>query len=247
MSRLSLDGCTADEFLIAAMADLFKGGRFITVGVNSPIAAGAALLAELRDPGFRAAIHGDPDRNPFCDGGAEPFDMAAQGRLDTFVFGGLQVDGQANINLVEVNAPDGSSRRFPGTFGAATLFYQVRNIILYFPSHTPRTLVKHVDFISAAGTSPEGIFRPGGPSWLLTSRCLYRFVREAASFQLVSIHPGQNIEEVRQNTGFSFSVAPEIAQSSFPDPQTLGLIRGQVREHLAVAYPNFAATALGLR
>src|SRR5271170_6790523 len=117
--------CTAHELMIAAMADLFKGARFLAVGVNSPVAAGAGLLAELRDPNFRVAIHGDPDRTPFCDGGAEPFDMAAQGRLDTFVFGGLQVDGRANLNLAEVRARNGSLRRFPGTFGAATLFYLV--------------------------------------------------------------------------------------------------------------------------
>ena len=38
--------------------------------------------------------------NNFTDGSRELFDASAQGRIDTFFLGGVQIDGEANINLV---------------------------------------------------------------------------------------------------------------------------------------------------
>ncbi len=231
---------TKEEFLIATMAGLFGDGRFMVSGVNSPIPAAAGLLHELQQPGFFVSIHGDPDRTPFVDGGVEPFDMAAQGRLDTFVFGGVQVDGQANINLVSVGDYKRPKKRFTGSFGAAGLYYLIPNIVLFFPSHSRRSLVEKVDFRSASPQAPEGAFRQGGPKWLLTDRCLFRFDASAQVFELFSVHPGQTVEDIRETTGFDYVQPDHVPTTPDPDGATIALIRGQVREGLAVAYDDFA-------
>jgi len=233
-----------EELLIATMARLFGDGRFMTAGVNSPIPAAAGLLREQIDTGFYVAVHGDPARTPFVDGGAEAFDMAAQGRLDVFVFGGVQVDGRANINLVGIGPYPRAKKRFAGTFGAASLFYLVRNIVLFFPKHDRRTLVEAVDFKSASAIGPKEAYRTGSPKWLLSERCLFRFDLEKERFTLVSLHPGHSLAEVREHTGFSFDIADRLEVTATPTTAELELIRGPVRDALSKAYPEFARKLL---
>ena len=96
---------TSAEFLAAVMARLFAGARTIAIGANSPIPAAAALLAQAHEPDMVVTILGSPRHNIFTNGGVEQFDFAAEGRLDCFVLGGVQIDGQANVNLVAT--PDG--------------------------------------------------------------------------------------------------------------------------------------------
>jgi glutaconate CoA-transferase subunit B len=61
----------------------------------------------------------------------------------------------------------------------------VPKVILFREEHSPRTLVERVDFVSAPGVSPPGVFRPGGPHALVTGRAVFAFDRTAARFRLV--------------------------------------------------------------
>ena len=93
--------------------------------------------------------------NPFGEGGRELFDCAAEGRIDAFYLSGGQIDGEANINLVEVGEAGHPSVRFPGSFGSAYLYFLVPKIVLFREEHSRRSLVRRVDFISAPGKSPR--------------------------------------------------------------------------------------------
>lgn len=64
----------------------------------------------------------------------------------------------------------------------------------------PRVLVPRVDFVSAPGTSPPGVHRPGGPSHVLTGRALFAFDRAAARFRLAQVHSGETVAGVRAAT-----------------------------------------------
>jgi len=140
----------------------------------------------------------------FTDGARELFDCAGQGRVDVFFLSGGQIDGEGNINLVSIGDYAHPKARFPGSFGAAYLYYVVPKVILFRVEHSRRTLVPKVDFISAPGGSPDNVFRPGGPIALVTNRCLFDFDRERRRFRLASVHPGHSVEEVIENTGFDF-------------------------------------------
>lgn len=233
------------ERLIVSIARLLEGVRHVAVGASSPIpAAGAMLLRALAErdgkPRVRISILGSREHNFFTNGSAELFDCAGQGRIDAFFLGGGQIDGEANINLVGTGDYPQTPVRWPGSFGSSYLYFVVPRVILFREEHTPRVFVEKVDFVSAPGTSPAGVHRPGGPHALLTSLGVFSFDRGARRFRLESVHPGHTLPEIKAATGFAFDHAPEVPETADPDAATLALLRGRVLTELGETYPEFA-------
>ncbi|TQF27964.1 CoA synthetase [Bradyrhizobium sp. UNPF46] len=234
------------EVLICTIARLLDGVRHVAVGASSPIpAAGAMLLRAMKEAegavGPRISILGSVEHNFFTNGSAELFDCAGQGRIDAFFLGGGQIDGFGNVNLVGAGDYPRSSVRWPGSFGSAYLYFVVPRVILFREEHTPRVFVEKVDFISAPGVSPDGVFRSGGPIALLTGKALFRFDKTRPGFELESVHPGHDLAEIEEATGFRFTHDAEPPQTAQPDRATLDLLRGRVFDELAETYPEFAA------
>jgi glutaconate CoA-transferase subunit B len=235
-----------EELLISAIAGLLGGTGHVAVGAASPIPAAGALLARARSGGgLQVSLLGSRQHSFFTDGGRELFDCAAQGRIDAFFLSGAQIDGMANINLVGIGDYPQSRVRLAGSFGSAYLYFLVPRVILFKLEHSTRTLVPRVDFVSAPGVSPAGVYRPGGPSALVTGRCVFGFDREAARFRLATVHPGQTVQDVCHNTGFEFDAPERVAATLEPDAETLALIRDEVCREIAGTYPVFAAKVLG--
>jgi len=239
-------GWNPEETLISVLAGMMEGARGVAVGAGSPIPAAAALLAEARSAGrTRAMILGADRHGPFNDGGPELFDRAAQGRIDVFFLGGGQIDGEGNVNLVGTGPYPRAETRFSGSFGAPYLYFLVPRVILFREEHSPRVLVPRVDFVSAPGSSPDGLYRPGGPHALVTGRAVFLFDRGARRFCLQSLHPGETLAAVREATGFAFDAPGNVVETPPPAAADLALIRGAVRDQLAEIYPEFAAGRLG--
>jgi glutaconate CoA-transferase subunit B len=236
------------ELLIHTIGRLLKDCHSIAVGASSPIPGAGALLArhwaaQERPPRrLFLTILGSGHLNSMTSGGVELFDMAAQGRVDAFFLGGGQIDGMANINLVGAGGryPQ-TAVRWPGSFGSAYLYFLVPRVILFREEHSRRVMVPKVDFISAPGPRPDGVHRPGGPIGLLTNLCWFSFDKARRRFTLETVHPGHSIEEVRDNTGFDFDIAPSATETAVPDAVTLATIRGPIARQIGEAYPRFVS------
>jgi glutaconate CoA-transferase subunit B len=236
-----------EELLAEVILRLLGDARHVAVGAQSPIPATAALLARHLGGGRPyVSLLGSPRHSFWTDGGRELFDCAGQGRIDVFFLSGGQIDGQANINLVSIGDYAKPKTRFPGSFGSAYLYYVVPRVILFRTEHSRRTLVPKVDFVSAPGTSPANVFRPGGPIALVTNRCLFAFDRAKGRFRLESLHPGHTLEEVLDNTGFEFDRPASIPETRPPSAAHLQAMRETVAPELAEAYPQFAASVFGV-
>tara|TARA_B100001989_G_scaffold248993_1_gene223485 strand:+ start:1851 stop:2585 length:735 start_codon:yes stop_codon:yes gene_type:complete len=237
-----------EEILINAISKNLDGLRHIAVGASSPIPGAAALLARTRsNGGMRVSILGSEDNNFFSDGGKEIFDIAGQGRMDAFFLSGAQIDGKANVNLVAVGDYNQPKARFPGSFGSGYLYFVVPRVILFRLEHTPRTLVKEVDFISAPGFSDDDVYRPGGPYKLITDRCLFHVNKQKKCFELESVHPGHTVDEILEQTGFEFLLPDnEVPETETPDDATLKVIRGEVAREISEIYPSFASRVFGI-
>lgn len=237
-----------EELMIAVITRMLQGLSHVAVGAASPIPGSAALLARhLSGGSLRVSLLGRTSNPTFTDGARELFDCAAQGRIDAFFLSGVQIDGQANINLVSIGDPDKPKARFPGSFGSAYLYYVVPRVILFRQEHSPRSLVPKVDFISAPGVSEPNVYRPGGPYSLVTGRCVFDFNKGKERFQLKSLNPGQSLENIQNETGFEFDVpdGSNVAETETPSPKWLELIRGPVGEEISEIYPDFAERMFG--
>ena len=235
-----------NQALICLLARMLDGAAHVAVGNASPIPAAAGLLAQaLSDGAMRLSLLGSRRHNFFTDGAREMFDCAAQGRIDAFFMGGGQIDGAGNVNLVGIGAYPGRAVRFPGSFGTAYLYFLVPRVILFRNEHSRRVLVPKVDFVSAPGTSADGVYRPGGPEALVTNLAVMRFDRDRRRFRLASVHAGHTVEEVRDNTGFDFDLADPVPTTAAPEPAHLALLRRRIGGELAEVYPEFALAMFG--
>lgn len=237
-----------EELLAAVMQRLIGEVRHIAVGAVSPIPATAALLARELAGGRRpyVSLLGSPRHQFFSEGGRELFDCAGEGRVDVFFLSGVQIDGNANINLVAIGDYAQPRLRFPGSFGSSYLYFVVPRVILFRTEHSRRSLVEAVDFISAPGTSAANVYRPGGPAALVTNRCLFAFDRASGRFRLESIHPGHALEEVLDHTGFAFDRPERVPETPPPSAGHLRIMRETVAPELAEVYPQFAAAVFGI-
>ena len=232
-----------EELLISQLSDLLVNDKHVAVGAASPIPGAAALLAKeeakLINKRLRVTILHSNKYNNFTDGARELFDCAAQGRIDTFFLGGVQIDGQANINLVGTGSYPKIEKRFPGSFGSALMYFVVPQIILFREEHSPRTLVDQVDFVSAPGVSDENIYRPGGPKYLLTNRALFKFNKDLKKFSLLKLNQNQTIQDIKELTGFKFDISKNISDMLDPDTSRLKILRNKIAPMVSEFYPEF--------
>lgn len=236
-----------EELYASVIADLIAGVRHVAVGMLSPIpGAGSLLAAHLSGGATRVSILGSRAHNRWTNGGAELFDLAGRGGVDAFFLSGGQIDGHANLNLVGTGAYPHTQVRWSGSFGSAYLYFVVPRVVLFRWEHSRRALVEQVDFISAPGRSPAGVYRPGGPVALVTNLCLFDFDRATGRFCLRSVHPGHTLEEVRDQTGFGFDAPQQVLSTPLPDARRLAALRGPVARQIAAIYPAFAERVFGI-
>jgi glutaconate CoA-transferase subunit B len=214
-----------EELLACVIARLLDGARHAAIGASSPIPATGCFLHKAKDRDFRVSLQQRRAANPFSEGSRELFDLAGQGRIDTFFLGGAQIDGTAAINLVRAEG-----RRFPGSFGSAFMYPMVPGTILFREEHSRRTLVPKVDFVSARGN----------PKALLTGKALFSWQKDRGRFRLESFHPGESAASIASQTGFEYDAAPSVGETPVPGEEELRLLRGPVAKLVAADYPDFA-------
>ena len=220
-----MDSYAPEELLACVIARLLAGARHAAIGASSPIPATGATLHRQSDKAFRVSLQQRRTSNPFTEGSRELFDLAGQGRIDTFFLGGAQIDGEGAINLVRADG-----KRFPGSFGSAYMYGVIPRTILFREEHSRRTLVAKVEFASARGT----------PAALLTGKALFTWQSGQRRFRLESVHSGASAEEVRENTGFDYDAPQHVPLTPAPGAEEIGLLRGPVASEIAENYPEFA-------
>lgn len=149
---------------------------------------------------------------------------------DKFFAGGIQVDGHGNANMIGLKAPGGRrfSFRGPGTVGIADIV-TVATPYIFVTHHDKRTLVEQVDYISMHG--PNGWKRynyPGhGPKWIITPRAVFTFNKDGRA-HLAGTFAGTTSDWVKENTGFSFALAPDYSEIKEPTNEELSVLRNEI-------------------
>ncbi|MBU2647934.1 CoA synthetase, partial [bacterium] len=163
---------------------------------------------------------------------------------DFFFLGAIQIDQFGNCNLIGIGHNYHKlAFRGPGSGAAAVASTYCKRLYLISASHNRRIFVKKCDFISAFGWGEGGadarskIGLPGGgPRYVVTPLCVMEFGDETRKMRLKSIHPGVDIDNVIENTGFELELPVEIPVTEPPTTMEIDIIRnridleGQLRE-----------------
>ena len=239
---------TPQELMVAAAAREIRDGELVFVGMRLPILAyGVARathapraraifeLGLMRDWPAQAFLGtmGDP---PNVCGAlwatrmSNTMALMAQGEVDLGFIGGAEVDRFGNLNTSYIGDPRRPSVKLPGSGGGADIAILSRRWVTLM-SHEPRRLVERVSFVTSPGHGDGPGWRRrnglpgGGPAAIVTTLAVLRFPDGGGEAELVSVHPGHTVDEVRARTGWDLRVAGGVGPTPEPTPEELAQIR----------------------
>jgi glutaconate CoA-transferase subunit B len=233
--------------MVTAAARRIKDGSRILVGIGMPNLA-ANLAKRLHAPNsiliYEAGIiAADPSRLPLSIGdpclvtGAqsicsmfEVFSFYVQGGLiDIGFLGAAQIDRFGNVNTTTIGRYDQPKVRLPGSGGACEIASLARKVFLLIP-HEKRRFVPRADFITSPGflqgrQQRNALNLSGeGPEVVITDLGVLEF-SEDGEMVLVSVHPGVEVEKVRENTGWDLKVSSDLRVTEPPTRAEIELLR----------------------
>lgn len=253
-SRSAADATwSAEELMTVVMARELRNDDLAVTGASSLVPVAACLLAQQLhapdltlilpsgvvnpSPGqlYRSASDGRWVTGAEAIGsGYDLFEMSENGRLTVMFYGGIQLDRHGNVNLTATGIEPGRPPRFRGPGLANTSFAVVSDrIILFSSSHSTRTFVDRVDYVTAAGHLEGGDSRRDagietqGPVVCITPKVVFDF-DDDKSMQVRSIHPGVLQEDVISRTGFSLRTDVSWPITAAPTPEELACLRQAV-------------------
>jgi glutaconate CoA-transferase subunit B len=245
----------AMELMICCAARALEDGRTVAVGTGVPCAA-AMLAQRTHAPNltilFEAGgVAPQLPTMPISVGDSRTFYRAAmatsmadimetcqRGLVDYTFLGGAQIDAYGNLNSTLIGADHARPRvRFPGSGGAndlASLCWRV----LVVTQHDRRRFVEKLDFLttpgylSGPGAREAAGLPPGtGPYRVITDLAVLGYHEQTRRMQVLSLHPGVALEQVRAATGFALGAAEPLAVTPPPSPLELELLRAEVDPH----------------
>lgn len=152
-----------------------------------------------------------------------------RGLVDVGFLGGLEVDQYGNLNTTLLGDPRGQFRHFVGSGGANDIASSAHRTIIII-RHEERKLKKAVSFITSPGYITGGDSRVqaglrGGPARVITDKAIFGFHPETKQMLLLSIHPGNTLDDVLKTMGFAPLVPAHVPYTEPPTGEQVRLIR----------------------
>ena len=155
-----------------------------------------------------------------------------RGRVDVGFLGGLEVDQYGNLNATLVGDPRGKFRHINGGGGANDIASSAQKTI-YIMRQEERRFGETISFITSPGYIKGGDSRKkagllGGPSRVITDRAVFGFDAETKKMVLISIHPGNTLDDVLATMGFRPLIPRLVPFTEPPTAEQLRLIREEI-------------------
>jgi glutaconate CoA-transferase subunit B len=239
---------TTGEVQTIVAARRLRDAGSVFIGVGRPSIA-ALLASMVHNPGLvlvyeSGTIGAKPYHVPLSIGDgelaatadavvsvAEMFNYwVIPGRIDVAFLGAAQVDRFANLNSTVIGDYEHPRTRLPGAGGAPEIAAGCGEVVVIAP-HGPRTFVERLDFVTTVGhgDGPGSRrrlgFRGAGPTAVITDLGVLEPHPETKELTLTQVHPGVEIEHVREATGWPLRVAGEVRVTEAPTARELGALR----------------------
>jgi len=226
--------CTADEMMAVEAARRLADGDVCFVGIGLPSLA-ANLARATHAPRCvliyeSGTIGAKPVELPLSIGDGELAETADSvvsvpemfaywlqgGRMDVGFLGAAQIDRFGNLNSTVIGEYDSPKVRLPGGGGAPEIATSAKKVFVML-RQTPRAFVERLDFLTSVGdrvglvVTDLGILEPDPETRELT---------------LTLVHPGVEVDQVREATGWDLRVADELGETQPPTESELTSLRG---------------------
>ncbi|RSM63374.1 3-oxoadipate--succinyl-CoA transferase subunit B [Amycolatopsis sp. WAC 01376] len=244
---------TSDEMMSVAAARALGDGMSCFVGIGLPSTA-ANLARRGHAPNLTliyesGCLGAKPTRLPLSIGDGELADTAdavvsvpevfnywlQPGRIDVGFLGAAQLDKFGNINTTVIGPDYANPKvRLPGAGGAPEIAASCREVFVVLRQST-RTFVEKVDFVTSFGHGTgkgdrERLGLPGaGPTLVVTDLGLLRPDPETAELTLTELHPGVEVDQAVEATGWKLKVSGDLATTPAPTEAELRILRDLTR------------------
>jgi glutaconate CoA-transferase subunit B len=154
--------------------------------------------------------------------------LLQSGRVNLGFLGAAEVDKYGNLNSTQVNGKNGIVR-LPGSGGACDIASMAHRFVSLL-EHGKHRLPERVSYITSPGNGDGAGWRKrvglprGGPSAVITSKCVLRFGEDGEAY-VSTIHPGVTVEDVVANTGWKLKVDQDWNPTPEPNQAELKAIR----------------------
>ena len=250
------NGYTSDEIMSIVGSRQLRNGQVCFVGIGLP--SEAANLARLTHAPEVVLIYESgtigtrPQVLPLSIGDGELAEQAdlvvsvpeifafwlQAGRIDVGFLSAAQIDRFGNLNSTVIGNYDNPGVRLPGAGGAPEIASSAGEVIIML-RHSSRTFVEAVDFITSMGFGRNGEGREGhrgaGPTVVITDLGVLEPEPESKELCLVGVHPGVEVDQVLDATGWPLRVAPEFATTAPPTDEELQTLR-DLKTRTAIAH-----------
>jgi glutaconate CoA-transferase subunit B len=241
--------------MICCAARALEDSRTVAVGTGVPCAA--AMLAQkthaknlvimFEAGGVAPLLPTMPisvgDSRTFYRGAmatsmADVMETCQRGMVDYTFLGGAQIDAYGNLNSTIIGTDYKQPKvRLPGSGGAndlASLCWR----ILVVTNHDRRRFVEKLDFLTTPGylTGPGGREAAGlppgtGPYRVITDLAVMGYHERTKRMQVLSLHPGIELDRVRQSTSFELTIQEPLPATLPPSLEELQILREEVDPH----------------
>lgn len=231
-------GRVADAMVLALAREIVPGD-VVAVGIGTPLALVAALLARARDPSVHVVLNGAVD--PAVDVEAalagvdapgtvtpgfvsmvDTLDMLERQSVTLEILRPAQVDGTAALNTSRIGPRVSPRVRFPGGLGTADTPRLLPRVVAYHPDHRTRSLPAEVSCRTGDGRPWRlGAYAGLGCAALVTNLAVIRFGPGATVEALIS---RQSLSEVRDQTGFELDAPDEPQRAAAPSAAERALL-----------------------
>ncbi|HKT51345.1 MAG TPA: CoA-transferase [Candidatus Angelobacter sp.] len=243
---------TLSELMVVAAAREIKDGEVVFVGMRLPLIAfvvakkthapNAVGLFEngvIRTTPSPELIYTMADP-PNIKGATQCLDMMGvmallqSGRVNLGFLGAAEVDKYGNLNSTQVEGKNGMVR-LPGSGGACDIASLAHRFVALL-EHSRHRLPERVSYVTSPGNGQGPGWRKsvglprGGPSAVITTKCVLRFDSQSGQAFVSTLHPEVSADDVKANTGWDVKIPPEIKTTPEPTATELQAIREYDRE-----------------
>ncbi|HLW60835.1 MAG TPA: CoA-transferase [bacterium] len=138
-----------------------------------------------------------------------------------------QIDQHGNVNISVIGQWERPKVALVGSRGIPEDTSHLSQGLYYLTSHSPRTVIAQVDFISGVGYTDERakwLGAHGAPTCLVTDLGVFGWNPATGRMVPRSLHPGVGADQVRERTGFPLEIPSALSVTTPPTAHEIAII-----------------------